>query len=386
MIGEVRSLRDDALVGLMVGGSHQFGGLLGDLGADLRDPSGQEPAGVRSIGRVIPARIDHPFEAFEGFSQTRHPMAPQDSPTVACPGGDAAASTPLGGPRLDLDCWFLSGPTAAGKTALALHLAGRLDAEIVSVDSMAVYRGLDVGTAKPSLAEQAAVPHHLLDIISPAESFSVAGWLAAAAAAVEEIRGRGRRILFVGGTPLYLRALRDGLAPLPAGDPAFRAALEAEVRRDGTHALHTRLAAIDPAAASRIHPHDAKRIIRALEVAHATGRPLTAAFAPAPHPVFDSQLLVIDLPRRLLSDRIDRRVEAMFGHGLVEETRAAAALPGGIGPTARQAPGYTEALDVLIGTLSLADAIRRTQDRTRQLAKRQLTWLRSFKNAIWITA
>ena len=313
-------------------------------------------------------------------------MAPEDSPTVTCPGGDAATVDPPRGPRLDLDCWFLSGPTAAGKTALALHLAGRLDAEIVSVDSMAVYRGLDIGTAKPSPAEQAAVPHHVIDLVSPAESFSVACWLTAAAAAVEAIRARGRRILFVGGTPLYLRALRDGLAPLPPGDPAFRAALEAEARRDGTHALHARLATIDPAAASRIHPHDAKRIIRALEVAHSTGRPLSAAFAPAPHPVFDSQLLVVDLPRRLLYDRIDRRVEAMFARGLVDETRAAAALPGGIGPTARQAPGYTEALDVLAGTLSLPAAIRRTQDRTRQLAKRQLTWLRSFKGAIWITA
>ncbi|MFM8495911.1 MAG: isopentenyl transferase family protein, partial [Planctomycetia bacterium] len=120
-------------------------------------------------------------------------MAPEDSPTVACPGGDAATVDPPRGPRLDLDCWFLSGPTAAGKTALALHLAGRLDAEIVSVDSMAVYRGLDIGTAKPSPAEQAAVPHHVIDLVSPAESFSVACWLIAAAAAVEAIRARGRR-------------------------------------------------------------------------------------------------------------------------------------------------------------------------------------------------
>lgn len=313
-------------------------------------------------------------------------MIPEDCPTLPCPAADADGAARARGPRLDADCWFLSGPTAAGKTALALSLAGRLDAEIVSVDSMAVYRGLDIGTAKPSPADRAAVPHHLVDLVAPAESFSVARWLAAAAAAVADIRSRGRRILFVGGTPLYLRALRDGLAPLPPADLEQRKLLQAEAEAAGTDALHARLAAVDPDAAARIHPHDAKRIIRALEVVHVTGRPLTAAFAPAPHPVFESQLLVVDLPRRLLYDRIDRRVEAMFAAGLVDEVRAAAAAPGGIGPTARQAAGYAEALDVLAGRLSIAEAIRRTQDRTRQLAKRQLTWLRSFKGAVWVTA
>jgi tRNA dimethylallyltransferase len=313
-------------------------------------------------------------------------MFPEDCPTLPCPAADADGAAQAPGPRLDADCWFLSGPTAAGKTALAFALARRLDAEIVSVDSMAVYRGLDIGTAKPAPADRAAIPHHLVDLVSPAESFSVARWLAAAAEAVADIRSRQRRILFVGGTPLYLRALRDGLAPLPPADLEYRKMLQAEVEAAGTGPVHARLAALDPVAASRIHPHDTKRIIRALEVVHATGRPLTAAFAPAPHPVFESQLLVVDLPRRLLYDRIDRRVEAMFAAGLVDEARAAAAAPGGIGPTARQAAGYAEALDMLAGRLSLADAIRRTQDRTRQLAKRQLTWLRSFKGAVWVTA
>ena len=386
MVCQIGGFRHDAVIGLAGGRGDQFGRFFRHLRADFCDASDEEPAGVRSVGRGVFARVDDPFEAFERFSQTRHPMAPDDSPTVACPGDDAAAVAPLRGPQLDADCWFLSGPTAAGKTALAIHLARRLDAEIVSVDSMAVYRGLDIGTAKPSPAELAAVPHHLVDLVPPAESFSVARWLAAATAAVDDIRSRSHRILFVGGTPLYLRALRDGLAPLPPGDPTFREKLAAEASAAGTHALHAQLAALDPAAAARIHPHDAKRIIRALEVAHATGRPLSAAFAPAPHPVFDSHLLVVDLPRGLLYDRIDRRVEAMFARGLVEEARAAAALPGGIGTTACQAPGYAEALAVLAGTLSIPDAIRRTQDRTRQLAKRQLTWLRSFRNAIWITA
>ena len=313
-------------------------------------------------------------------------MIPEDCPTLPCPAADADGAARPRGPRLDADCWVLSGPTAAGKTALALSLARRLDAEIVSVDSMAVYRGFDIGTAKPSLADRAAIPHHLVDLVSPAESFSVARWLAAAAEAVADIRSRRRRILFVGGTPLYLRALRDGLAPLPPADLDYRRLLQAEADAAGNGPLHARLAAFDPVAAARIHPHDTKRIIRALEVVHVTGRPLTAAFAPAPHPLFESQLLVVDLPRRLLYDRIDRRVEAMFAAGLVDEVRAAITGPGGIGPTARQAPGYAEALDLLAGRLPLAAAIRQTQDRTRQLAKRQLTWLRSFKDAVWITA
>ncbi len=311
------------------------------------------------------------------------PARPAESSTVACPAGDAAR--PLA-PRLAGDCWILSGPTAAGKTALALDLAHRLDAEIVSVDSMAVYQGLDIGTAKPSPGEQARVQHHLIDVVPPNEHYSVARWLADSARAVEAIRGRGRRVLFVGGTPLYLRALRDGLAPLPADDPAFRRELLEEIDARGSTAVHQRLVTIDPAAAARIHPNDVKRIVRALEVAHATGRPLSAAFAPAPDPVFESRMMIVDLPRRLLADRIDRRVDLMFASGLVDEVRRAAESPGSLGPTARQAAGYAECLDLLAGRLPLAEAIRLTKQRTRQLAKRQLTWLRSFKGAVWIAA
>lgn len=284
---------------------------------------------------------------------------------------------------------MLSGPTAAGKTALGLALARRLDAEIVSVDSMAVYRGLDIGTAKPTPAEQAAAVHHCIDLVGPETPFSVAQWLAHAARAVADIRQRGKRTLFVGGTPLFLRALRDGLAPLPADAADIRARLADEAARDGLAVLHARLAALDPAAAARIHPHDAKRIIRGLEVIHVTGQPMTAAWRAAPRPdaldTFATRMLVIDLPRHVLAERIDRRVERMFATGLVEETRAVRDA-GGIGPTAGQAAGYAEALAVLDGSLSLREAINRTQTRTRQLAKRQLTWLRSFREAIWITA
>ena len=293
-------------------------------------------------------------------------------------------------PTLDADCWILSGPTAAGKTSLALAVARRLDAEIVSVDSMAVYRGLDIGTAKPTAVERAAVPHHGLDLMAPDAVFSVAQWLAAAYEAVAGIRRRGKQILFVGGTPLYLRSLRDGLAPVPAEDPVIRQRLAAEAATTGPAVLHSRLQSIDPAAASRIHPNDAKRLIRALEVAEVTGHPMSEVWKHSPtvgnasSPTFTSQMLAVDLPRRILYDRIDRRVEAMFSGGILEETAAALRAPG-IGPTARQAAGYTEAIDLIEGRLTRTAAIERTKARTRQLAKRQLTWLRSFKDAIWIT-
>lgn len=305
-------------------------------------------------------------------------------------GGTTAPEMTVAPPTLYGDCWILSGPTAAGKTALALTLARRLDAEIVSVDSMAVYRGLDIGTAKPVPAEQAAVLHHCLDLVTPAATFNVAHWLAAATEAVTAIRRRGRRILFVGGTPLYLRSLRDGLAPVPSEDATVRQRLTDEAAAVGPAALHARLQTIDPAAAARIHRNDSKRLIRAIEVAELTGRPMSdlwqssAPSANASSAAFTAQMLIVDLPRRILYDRIERRVEAMFSRGIIEETQAAL-TGGGIGPTARQAAGYTEAIDVIEGRLTRAAAIERTKIRTRQLAKRQLTWLRSFKDAIWIT-
>jgi tRNA dimethylallyltransferase len=317
-----------------------------------------------------------------GHASGRSGAAPAGPPTVARPEG------PSGHPRVPLgdDCWFLSGPTASGKSALAIPLARRLGAEIVSVDSMAVYRGLDVGTAAPTPEQRQAVPHHLLDVVDAGEAYSVARWLADAAEAMADCRSRGRAILFVGGTPLYLRALRDGLAPLPPADPAIRAALAAEADRRGPEWLHARLATIDPAAAARIHPRDSKRTIRALEVAEVTGRPLSEAFAPAPDPLFERRLMIVDSPRTALYRRIDLRVHRMFSDGIIDETRAALAAPGGIGPTARQAAGYAETIALLAGRIDLAEAVRRTQQRTRQLAKRQLTWLRSFSAATWIAA
>jgi tRNA dimethylallyltransferase len=264
-------------------------------------------------------------------------------------------------------------------------MASRLGAEIVSVDSMAVYRRLDIGTAKPTAAERERVPHHLVDVVDPGKTFSVADWLSSARAAVDAIRATGRRVLFVGGTPLYLRGLREGLAPLPSRDEAIRDELEAEADRSGPESLHRRLAVADPASAARIHPRDTRRLVRALEILAVSGSSRTAAFGPVVDPWFDERLLVIDLPRRVLRARIDARVATMFASGLVEEARCVAA-DGGIGPTAMQAAGYAEALAVAQGRLDPAAAIEATRRRTRQLAKRQLTWLRSFRRAIWVTA
>lgn len=339
-----------------------------------------------------PSRVDHSSARTEAV-----PPGPprsrlvRDGETIVArrPGGTGDVierdGAPSIAPSLDADCWFLSGPTASGKTDLGVALARRLDAEIVSVDSMAIYRGLDVGTAKPGASHRAAVRHHLIDMVSPQEPYSVARWLADAARAADECRGRGRRILFVGGTPLYLKALRDGLAPLPGADARIRASLEAEATRDGTPALHRRLAAVDPEAAARIHEGDLRRIVRALEVAAVTGRPLSSHFAPAPQPWFDRRLMVVDLPRQLLRARIDQRVERMFAGGLVEETERLLAA-GGIGPTALQGVGYAEVIALLAGEIDRAEAVRRTRVRTWHLAKRQLTWLRGFPHAVWLAA
>jgi tRNA dimethylallyltransferase len=294
---------------------------------------------------------------------------------------------PVPAPKLDDDCLILTGPTASGKTAVALQMAERLGADILSVDSVSVYRGLDIGSAKPTAAERARVPHHLVDLVEPEAPFSVADWLAAAAKAMADCRRRGRRILLVGGTPLYLRCLRDGLDELPPGDPAIRARLLAETEAKGSEPLYRRLRGLAPAMAATIHPHDTKRIVRGLEIAEVTGSlpdrswGSSAAERPA---AFPCPVLVLDLPRRLLAERIERRAEAMFAHGLLDETRAAVAA-GGIGPTAAQAAGYAEALACLRGELTEAEAIARTARRTRQLAKRQRTWLRSFPDAVWIS-
>jgi tRNA dimethylallyltransferase len=278
---------------------------------------------------------------------------------------------------------ILTGPTASGKSALALDLAEQLNAEIVSADSMTLYRGMDIGTAKPSAADRERVPHHLIDMLDPWESASVAWWLDRAAAAVADIEGRGKTALFVGGTPFYLKALLCGLFPSPPIDHDLRRKLEAEAESQGPEGLHARLVAVDPVSARRLHRNDVRRVVRALEVWHLTGRPISEwqrqAWWDGDTPRFRrGSCLVVDVPRPELYARVDRRVEAMFAAGWVDEVRRLRVLPQPVSREASRALGYQEIGEFLDGRRSLPETIPEVQLRTRQYAKRQLTWFRAL--------
>ena len=274
---------------------------------------------------------------------------------------------------------YLTGPTASGKSAVGVHLARILGAEILSMDSMSLYRGMDIGTAKPTMAERGGVPHHLIDVLEPWESASVARYRDWALEIVEAIEARGNRPLFVGGTALYLKALLRGLFEGPSAVAEIRERLETVVEVLGAPALHVMLDVHDPAAAARIHPNDGRRIVRALEVIETTGRPLSELQrqhdqpAPASVPVF-----AMELPRPLLYERINRRVIEMFDAGLVEEVRRLQAGPHPIGEVAAKGVGYREVLAHLAGELDLKSTIELVQTRTRQFAKRQGTWFRGL--------
>ena len=320
---------------------------------------------------------------------------------------------------------ILTGPTACGKTALALELAERIGAEIVGMDSMTVYRGMDIGTAKPTAKERGRVPHHLIDALDPWESATVAWWLRNAEQACRDITARGKQPLFVGGTPFYLKALLHGLFPGPPANDELRRELEAEAQRDGKEALHAQLAAIDPKTAARLHPNDVHRVVRALEVFRLTGQPISAwqqtwdtpAFAPersplAPRadvsPVTEAlaesaannrsrserttlpariPAVVLELAREVLYERINRRVGAMLAAGWLEEVRQLRALPTPLSREARQALGYRELLAHLDATGPDWDqTVTLIRTHTRQFAKRQLTWFRHLPTCIPVPA
>ncbi|HWB09464.1 MAG TPA: tRNA (adenosine(37)-N6)-dimethylallyltransferase MiaA [Pirellulales bacterium] len=284
------------------------------------------------------------------------------------------------------DCPFITGPTASGKTALALEVAGRLNGEILSLDSMAVYRGLDIGTAKPSPEERRQVLHHLLDLVDPDQEFSLAEYLAEAARACQAVRARGRVPFFVGGTPLYLKALLRGIFQGPPADWEFRRRVVAEAEERGNGWLHERVRHVDPRAAQRLHPHDTRRLVRALEVFEKTGRPISdwqQQFDRA-RPAAECRVFVLDWQREELYRRIDARVEVMFGAGLIGEVRHLLTAGQNLGRTARQALGYREVFEHLSGQRSLAETIDLVKTRTRQFAKRQLTWFRSLSECRWI--
>jgi tRNA dimethylallyltransferase len=291
-------------------------------------------------------------------------------------------------------CLALVGPTASGKTALALEIARHWPVEIISVDSALVYRGMDIGTAKPSAAEQAQVPHHLIDIRDPAESYSAADFARDTERLIAEIRARGRHPLLVGGTMLYLKALMEGLDELPAADPEFRARLEARAELQGWPALHAELARVDPESAARLAPRDAQRIGRALEVWHLTGQPLSALWgrtrqAGAPRPLSSAHLISLEPDdRSWLHARIDLRFQQMMAQGFLAEVQGlrtrddlTPALPSMRCVGYRQAWAWLDHLHSqgLSPTLTdPASMVQQGQAATRQLAKRQLTWLRSL--------
>lgn len=278
-------------------------------------------------------------------------------------------------------CWFLAGPTACGKTATSLELAALLGAEIVSLDSMALYRGMDIGTAKPSAAERATIPHHLIDVIEPHQEYSLAEYVAAAATACGEILARGRVPLFVGGTGLYLRGILRGVFDGPPADWAFRRRLEEEAAEQGEDYLHESLKFVDAATARKLHPRDSRRIVRALEVFHLTGKPLSEQQKQEPLPVDvrPAHVYWLHPPRDWLYARIDRRVEQMFAAGMVEEVRGLLARSEPMSRTARQGLGYKEVIEHLETGRDLAETIRDVQTRTRQFAKRQHTWFRNLE-------
>ena len=282
---------------------------------------------------------------------------------------------------------IICGPTASGKTAFAIHLARQFQAEIVGADAMQIYRHMDIGTAKPTPAELAAVAHHLIDIVDPDQDFDAARYAQAASGAIRRVIGRGRTVFVVGGTGFYIKALVHGLFEEGPSNPAVRRCLDQQARSQGTAALHRRLQAIDPAAAARIHPNDTFRITRALEVWEVAGETLTAVQQRHGFNEQRFQTLEIGLswPRAVLYDRIDQRIEAMMAQGFLDEVRQLLAKGYGGQLKSMQSLGYRHLAAVIRGESSLADAVSALKRDHRRYAKRQLTWFGARRAIHWLT-
>ncbi|MEO0650128.1 MAG: tRNA (adenosine(37)-N6)-dimethylallyltransferase MiaA [Planctomycetota bacterium] len=279
----------------------------------------------------------------------------------------------------------LVGPTAAGKTALALELCERLGAEVLSLDSMLVYRGLDVGTAKPSAAERERVPHHLIDLVDPPERYDVQRYLADAEAAEAAVVARGRLPLYVGGTGFYLMSLLSGLHEGPPMDAALRAELEGRWDADAGQALHAELAAADPSTAARVHPNDRKRVVRAHEIWRQSGQVPSASRREWSAPPRPHRLVGIGLDGAALRERIEARTRAMLAAGWIDEVRAILDGPG-FGPTSAQALGYPEIRAHLAGELDREALAARIATKTWRFSRRQLTWYRRIEGIEWVDA
>lgn len=294
----------------------------------------------------------------------------------------APDKSPSGG-RLPLAVLLL-GPTGSGKTALSLALGERFAGEIVSCDSVAVYRGMDLGTAKPTAEEQARLPHHLIDVVEPDCSFTAGEYSRSARAALKEIAARGRLPIVTGGTGLYLRALTEGLFAGPARQEDLRERLRLSAQKRGSAWLHCLLMRLDPASAARIHANDTPKLIRAIEVCLAASKPMSAVLSRDPLTGFRLLRIGLNPPRECLYDRLNRRCAQMFAAGLVEETRTLLARYGPV--KALDSLGYRQARAVLSGEMSEPQAIAAAQQGHRNYAKRQLTWFRREPDVHWIAA
>jgi tRNA dimethylallyltransferase len=296
---------------------------------------------------------------------------------------ESLPSDPLRPAPPALDCWYLTGPTASGKTKVGIELALRLNAEIVSLDSMTIYQGMDIGTAKPSAEDRARVSHHLLDLVPPSQDFSLSEYIDASHATIAEIKSRGKEVLFVGGTPLYLKSLLRGVYQGPPADWEFRTAIDRELESLPVEALHDRLQIIDPLLAAKLHPNDKRRIVRGLEVFKLTGQRLSHLQTQFDEgrPASQVKVFVLSWPREELHCRIDARVEQMFAAGLIDEVKSLIEKYGTLSRTALQAVGYREVIEFLASggrEPPVASCIERVKARTRQFARRQETWFRSL--------
>lgn len=303
-----------------------------------------------------------------------HVEIPDDSPN------------PVNAPLDLIKATFIIGCTASGKGTLARELARRTGGEIVSIDSMKVYRRMDIGTAKPPASTRQEVPCHVIDVVEPWEDFSVAEYLPLAQKAIADIDARNKPVFVVGGTALYIKALTEGLFEGPGADLNLRSSLEDVAREFGTAALHEQLKGIDPAASERIHPNDLRRLVRALEVHQLTGRPIShlqEQWDRQP-PRYDCTFIGLRWSREDQARRINERVRRMIAAGLVEEVRSIVALPRPMSIAARQAVGYAEIIQHLSGDLDLEKATEQIKINTRQLAKSQRTWFKRFRNVQWI--
>ena len=283
-------------------------------------------------------------------------------------------------------CWVLTGPTASGKTSLSIRLAKKYDCEIICMDSMQIYRGMDIGTAKPTAEEMAGVPHHMLDVAEPTEAFSVARYQEMAEKAAAEILAGGRRPLFVGGTGLYLRALRHPMAMgMVTGDDKIRTELENKAKEtDGRYALHRELAEIDPDTAARLHVNDVRRVVRALEVYQLTGIPFSKQPQVEAETPFSYRVASLTMDRELLYSRIEQRVDIMLRDGLVYEVQRL--LQQGVPEDAQamKGLGYKELIPFIQGEWTLEKAVYELKLGTRHYAKRQLTWMRREEDVLWV--